>query len=155
MVSVLKMRQKNDDVRRMKVGKRLFDIKQDDDNLIDAEADSIHQEIQWEKKLDAFIAERNPENVWEARIENHTWKKETGTSNKFTVKTARELLEQLLQREYSGVDGFSVFEFKKNGLALNNNIEKDEWYYVLPACRGGFHRDWEHDGVCAQDLPKD
>lgn len=108
------------------------------------------------KKLGQYVDERNPEHWWEARVESSGRKKKKGTMDKFKAENGQELLDFLLP---TTENSFSIFLFKKTGVAINNknqfNDDGDEWYYILPACRDGFHRDWKHDGVCAQDAPKE
>lgn len=75
--------------------------------------------------------------------------------DKFDASNGQDLLRNILPNTDNE---FSIFQLKKDGFAINNkhhdNQEGDEWYYILPACRDGFHRDWWHDGICVQDRPK-
>lgn len=102
-------------------------------------------------ELDDYIESRNSEHTWEAHVTNFGWQKKTGTMEKFEAKTGRDLLDNILPQTENH---FTIFEFKKNGFAINNkhndNQDGDEWYYILPACKEGFHRDWNHAGICAQ-----
>jgi hypothetical protein len=106
-------------------------------------------------ELDEHIESKNPEYKWEAHVKNFGWQKKNGTMDKFEAKDGQELLNNLLPQTENH---FTIFEFKKTGFAINNkhhdNMDGDEWYYVLPACKEGFHRDWSHDGICSQDQQK-
>jgi len=106
-------------------------------------------------RLDGLIEEKNQTFKWEACVRNFGWQKKNGTMDKFEANKGLDLLRGILPVTENQ---FSIFEFKKDGFAINNkhgdNESGDEWYYVLPACLEGFHRDWKHDGICTQDLPK-
>jgi hypothetical protein len=108
------------------------------------------------KKLDSVIDTKNPGHHWEAYVENFGWQKKTGIMDRFEATNGQYLLEQILP---ATENKFSIFEFKKTGFAINNrhsmNEDGDEWYYVLPACMDGFHRDWKHDGICIQTDKKE
>ena len=108
-------------------------------------------------ELNEHIERLNPEHdLWEGYIKNFTWQKKTGVLRRFQARDGLEMLKTLLMPE-DGDNDFSIYEFKRNGLAINNkspyNNDGDEWYYVLPACHEGFHRDWEKDCICVKDLP--
>ncbi len=106
-------------------------------------------------KLDVFV-KRNTEKKWEAHVINFGWQKTTGTMDKFEAKNGRELISNILPEVENT---YTVYHLKKDGFAINNtnqmNHDGDEWYYILPACKESFHRDWEHDGICVHDLKKE
>jgi len=107
------------------------------------------------RKLNSHLEKLNPEHdPWEALVENSGDEKRNGVAFSFKIGDGRELLDKLLPMV---ANDFTIFLFKRNGLAINNknrfNRDGDEWYYVLPACHEGFHRDWKHDCICVKDLP--
>jgi len=118
------------------------------------EYDKEYKEIA--NKLDDVLIAKNPDSHWEACVKNFGWQRKNGIMEKFEAKNGRALLDNILPQTENT---FKIFELKKNGFAINNrhhmNQSGDEWYYILPACVEGFHRDWEHDGICVKNLDKE
>lgn len=105
------------------------------------------------RRLDKYL-ERLHSGVpcyWEARVENSGESKRNGVAARFNAGNGLEILDRLLPM---AENEFTIYEFKRTGFAINNknrfNRDGDEWYYVLPACHEGFHRDWKHDCICVE-----
>jgi hypothetical protein len=75
--------------------------------------------------------------------------KKTGDGSRVcTVNTGIGLIEAVIdfKRFQYGTGPIRIFEYKKAGLKIKAS-QHDE-IFLLPACRSGFIRDWDKDGVC-------
>lgn len=103
-------------------------------------------------KIEDLMKVKNPDSMWESCVKNFGFVKTDGIRNKFEAHNGYDLLENTLPKTENT---FTVFTFK-NGFAIQNrwvdNKDGDELYFILPACHDDFHRDWEHDGICIQDI---
>lgn len=70
--------------------------------------------------------------------------------HKFYLENGKKLLKICALNEPQQLD---VYNTQKKGLILIGKEyidEEEKECLVLPACKEGYHREWEHDGICVR-----
>lgn len=102
-------------------------------------------DFEWEDITESLTSEmnrKNPSGMWEASVENFGWRSVSGTKPKFRADNGQDLLFKILPETDCH---FKIFDIRR-GFKINNaHHDKPmggELYFILPACREGYSRDW-------------
>jgi len=126
--------------------------------------DSQTYESEWDmflETLSSYMDERNEKGYWEtpctdARDDCHITNKKQGTGSRMLAcEKGKDLIHNVIDfdRFQYGTGPIRIFDYKKTGFKIT--AQSHDEIYLLPACRTGFIRDWDKDGVCVEELEED
>ncbi len=120
--------------------------------------DSWVYDSEWDfflESITGFIENINPKGYWETPCNRDetddcdVTDRNTGNgSRELSCDTGKELIDKLIdfKRFYNETGPIRIFGYKNNGMRIRAS-HHDE-IILLPSCRDGFIRDWDHDGIC-------
>lgn len=122
--------------------------------------DSCVYDSEWDfflESISGFIDDRNPKGYWETPCNNEdehgddcdvTDRSNGNGSRELSCDTGKELMDKLIdfKKFYNETGPIRIYSYKKDGLKIRAS-HHDE-IVLLPSCRTGFIRDWDHDGIC-------
>jgi hypothetical protein len=129
--------------------------------------------------LTDLLRDRNPENNWESNEypgsyltvkdvyhhEQENFKTMDEDKLKFKLKGGDDLLHKFSLHKFPDFFGewkINIYSCGKDGLYLESrqdqNVDHQKIYesatLLLKACKTGFHRDWERDGICIKNTKR-
>jgi hypothetical protein len=124
--------------------------------------DSFTYESEWDfflEDLSGIMQTKNGDGDWEtpctdAKDDCTITNKKDGTGSLVCYvgreKIGKELIYKVLDfdRFRYGTGPIRIFDYKKNGMKIR--AQSHDEIFLLPACRSGFIRDWDKDGVCIE-----
>lgn len=144
--------------------------------LLDETDDHTIQDYGWmlfKDNLTQLIKDKNPENNWESNdfpgsyIVGHYIEPQGSDEEmlKFKLKDGHDLLHKFSLHAFPDFFGdwkINIYAYGNDGLYVesrqdwkNENTKVFESVsLLLRACKTGFHRDWERDGVCVQNTKR-
>ena len=136
------------------------ELKEQDKIEEELREDSSFYQDEWDFFLEcisSYMDEKNEKGYWEtpctdARDDCVITDKGDGTgSRNMLCETGKELIDQVINfNKFQYQTGpIHVFDYKKTGLKITASSHDD--IFVLPACRTGFIRDWDKDGICIEE----
>ena len=130
--------------------------------------DSRVYETEWDfflEDITGLMNDRNPDGYWETPcnvnefVENmdcEATDRSTGNgSHHFFCDHGKELLKKFIDynRFQYGTGPIRLYDYKSRGFKIQASHHDDTIF--LPACKSGFIRDWDHDGICIASLPEE
>jgi hypothetical protein len=111
-------------------------------------SDGMPYQFEWDEfkeNLSYLLKERNPSDLWESLdFPDENREKE---ERKFFAENGNDLLNKLIDFDRgNNITRVSIFAFGKDGICID-----PEWHSekcLLAACKEGFYRDWDRDGIC-------
>ena len=116
--------------------------------VFDRLSDGMPYQFEWanfKENLSYLLKKRNPSDLWESPVfpdENRERE-----DRKFFGENGNDLLNKLIDF-YRGnnITRISIFGYGKDGICIDPEWQSEKC--LLSACREGFYRDWDHDGIC-------
>lgn len=107
----------------------------------------------FKEALTHLMTQRNPRLEWESPDlkgeENYQ-----GEDEKFPASNGEDLLRKFVDFDTrNGVSYINIFSYGKDGFCIDPEWQSEKC--VLAACRTGFYRDWDKDGVCVATVERD
>jgi hypothetical protein len=154
----LKKELKNPDLLKKQLKKQdeVIDEIMQNSNIYDEEWDLFLENLSY------HMQERNDKGYWETpcTIDKHdcniTNKADETGSRLLGCDNGKELLDEIIDYDVVskyGSTAIHIFNYKKKGFLVKASHHDD--ILLLPACRSGFIRDWEHDGICIEEVEED
>lgn len=100
-------------------------------------------------ELTFLMKQRNPSLVWESP-DFHSYEDDYHQEDqKFNSLTGEELLHSLINFDrHQNVSLIKIHAYGNDGLCIDPEWEREKC--ILAACKTGFYRDWEHNGICVR-----
>lgn len=93
----------------------------------------------------------------DALVNKHEWETPNQPGRKIDTIEIDSWVEYA---NYRNADSVKVYPFKKEGLRINVVLPSQGFgskysFSIIKSCKDDFHRDWEKDGICVQDVQRE
>jgi len=93
-----------------------------------------------------LMRQRNPSLHWESP-DYHSDDTHVMEDQKFRMDSGLEMLQKFVNFDrYGNLSYIKIFAYGKDGFCIDPEWQQEKC--VLSACKSGFYRDWNHDGIC-------
>lgn len=108
---------------------------------------SQHVWDEFTHEFTSLMRERNPSLKWESPDYHSKDDKYIMEDQKFNMDNGLEMLRKFVNFDrYGNLSFIKIFAYGKDGFCIDPEWQQEKC--VLSACKSGFYRDWDHDGIC-------